>query len=241
FSPNGQWIVYETASAVYVEPFPPTGALYQESRPNSRLHPSGDNARPAPRLRRSTHGIGGVQPAPVDAPPIGPLTVQRKHDAGRHADWRKALDIVEDVADVHLGANADGAARYSLEVQAATALDREVVDVADAAVIETEHELGERQHGRTGIREAEAQTAHVGRHRSSVKAVEANLAHDADERHVALDGAREVEVRARRARLSRLVVDEVVVRARGGEVRIGRLSRRRGCGEHQHYGSSEQV
>src|SRR3954466_1013226 len=122
------------------------------------------------------------------------------------------------MSDVELDANSDVATRRP-KIQAAPALNREIVYVADAAVIEPDSEFSVRKHEIVGIR-AHAHTAHQRHDRTAVEMVEADLADRSDEWHITPPRAGDVEMGACIAGRASLVVDDVVIRAERREVRI---------------------
>jgi len=129
------------------------------------------------------------------------------------------------MSDVELNPDSDILARCP-EIHASSTLECEVVEVADAAVIQPDRELPVRQDEIVGIR-ADTQAAHQRDDGPAVEVIEADLADWSNERRVALPGAGHVEMGARIAGGARLVVHEVVIRAERGEVRIAGLGQRR--------------
>jgi hypothetical protein len=69
---------------------------------------------------------------PRPAPPRRRLPIQRQHHSGRHANAVKAAGV-EYMSHVELRPDPDGAPR--LEIESGTALEREVVDGTNTAVI----------------------------------------------------------------------------------------------------------
>src|SRR5215469_5800470 len=118
--------------------------------------------------------------------------------------------------EVDLGADAEGIVADA-KVHAATSLDREVVDAADPAVMESDKHLPERQNAGIHVG-ADAQTAHRRDDRAAAEMIDPHLAHRPDEGVSALERAGDVEVAADVTGLTRLVVNEVVVRAEIREV-----------------------
>src|SRR5258707_320719 len=141
------------------------------------------------------------------------------------------------MSDVELDTNSDVWARGP-KIQTGPTLKREVVDVADATVIEPERKLPVRQDKIIGIR-AHAHTTHQRNDRAAVEMIETDLADWSDERHVALPRAGDVEMGAGIASGARLVVHEVVVCTECREVRIARLGERRIGRNGQNAGKQE--
>src|ERR1700689_2776583 len=96
--------------------------------------------------------------------PDGGLSIQWQYDSCRDAPRIETDHRVEDMSEVELDANSDVRARRP-KVQTGPTLEREVVDVADATVIQPEREFRVRQHKIIGIR-AHAHTAHQRRARA---------------------------------------------------------------------------
>ena len=122
FSPDGRWVAYasqegRTSSAVYVQPFPPTGAKYQISKNGDDGHhpvwsPDGDelvfSPGPVPHLNavrvttQPSFTFGEAMPVPSPFQ-TSPPDFERPYDISR--DGQRFLGLI-DAAQTQAGAPA---------------------------------------------------------------------------------------------------------------------------------------
>src|SRR6185369_1150373 len=105
-------------------------------------------------------------------------------------------------------------------VRAATQLKREIVDLADAAVIQPGEPRDERQEVVVDVREPHACTTEERRDVRVAEMIQADFAREREKRRITFDGCPEVEMTAKRAGFTKLVIDEVVAGREGRKKRI---------------------
>src|SRR5262249_39964785 len=146
------------------------------------------------------------------------------HDPARKPQPVETRQASEDVPEIELCPKPEAPVARQLKIDAPSSLKREVVLVAHTAVIEAEQQLRERQEPGVLDWNAHSCTPEKGRDGRAVETIEADFAEECNHRHVRLDRAGQVEMSARVAVVTRLVVSDIEIGAERsgiGSCRLG--------------------
>src|SRR5207249_7259328 len=134
------------------------------------------------------------------------LSIQRQDDPARKTQSVESHEFGEHVSHIELRAHTKVLIRHA-KVDASAHLNGRLVLVARTTVIETDEELRERQEPLVRYGNAQAPTTEGRDDRRTDKMIGADLSHNSQERRVAFDRVRAVEMHAHVAHVASLLVD----------------------------------